>query len=141
MEDKLRQNAELVIAQFKKLGHADFGYDSQSVGIIEEFIERQRTRADYNQNLKDGLVSTLGSYLGQCIIECYGGAWANKDGQWWVMFDGENGAAPFSKVSKQFDNGIELGDSVKGLFDSIPAVFAPVTGKVNVKSKPWWKFW
>ena len=96
-------------------------YDAPSVRFIEGFIERNKSSFDGEE--REGLINSLGSFLGQCIIENYGGQW---------QLDHET-AYPFAKVSKQFDNGLE--DSVYSFYIVTPTVFKP--GK---KKKPWWKF-
>ena len=116
-----------------------FGYDAQSVAWLDGYIERQRARDEITQEMVDGLVNVFGSYIGECIINCYGGHWQNVDGQWRVSFDSANAAYPFAKVRKQFQNGSE--DSVKSYFEMIPIVFTRATTNVEIKREPWWRFW
>jgi hypothetical protein len=139
VEDKIRQNAELVVSQMRQLCGFEFGYDAQSVAWLDGYIERQRARADITQELVDGLVSVFGSYLGECVIRCYGGYWENEGGQWRVSFDGDNAVYPFGKVSKQFQNGPE--DSIGSFFEVIPVLFAAVKAEEGAVKKPWWKLW
>jgi hypothetical protein len=121
VEDRIRANAELVIQQLGPLSGLEFGYNAESVGWVDGFIERQRNRSDIDKDTKDGLVNTLGSFLGECIIRCFGGHWQNADREWCVRFDDKNAVFPFSKVRKQFTNGPE--DSIKSFFEVIPLVF------------------
>jgi hypothetical protein len=139
LEDKIRQNAELVVGQMRPLSGFDFGYDAPSVAWLDGYIERQRERADLTPELVDGLVNVLGSYLGECIIRCHGGRWENEAGHWRVSFDGDNAAYPFAKVRKQFEHGPE--DSIRSFFEVIPVIFAPAADGSAVEKKPWWKFW
>ena len=67
------------------------------------------------------MVSVLGSYLGECIVRCYGGHWAKGEDGWYVEFDRKNTAYPFAKVRKQFANG--KGDGVHSFFTLIPILF------------------
>ena len=108
-------------------------YDAASVKFIEGFIERNKSNFDKEKS--KGLINSLGSFLGQCIIENYGGYWQldNDTGSVAIVFDDNNKAYPFAKVSKQFDNGLE--DSVYSFYSVIPTVF-----KLDKKKKPWWKF-
>lgn len=108
-------------------------YNGESVKFIEGFIERNKSSLDKEQI--NGLINSLGSFLGQCIINNYGGQWqVDKDnGSVAVVFDDNNKAYPFAKVSKQFENGLE--DSVYSFYSAIPAVF-----NFEKKKKPWWKF-
>lgn len=113
--------------------HLNLKYDADSVKFIEGFIERNKSNFDKEES--KGLINSLGSFLGQCIIENYGGQWQpdNEIGSVAIMFDDNNKAYPFSKVSKQFDNGLE--DSVYSFYTAIPRIFK--TGK---RKKPWWRF-
>ena len=120
-EDAIKANAESVIAQLGPLSGMDFGYNVESVAWVDGFIENQRIRSDIDENEVQGLVSTLGSFLGECIIRCYGGRWQNIKGEWCVSFDDKNAANPFGKVRKQFMHGQE--DSTKKFFEMIPQLF------------------
>lgn len=95
-------------------------YDSNGVKFLEGFIERNK-----GQFAKDqwyGLINSCGAFLGQCIIENYGGQWEREEnGHIAIAFDDKNKAYPFSKVSKQFDNGLE--DSIHSMYIIIPTVF------------------
>jgi hypothetical protein len=122
MQDRIKQNAELVIKQMSQTCGFGFGYDAQSVAWLDGYIERQRVRTDVTQELVEGLVNVFGSYLGECVIKCYGGYWENENGQWRVSFNENNAVYPFAKVRKQFENGAE--DSIKSFFEVIPVVFA-----------------
>jgi hypothetical protein len=139
MEDKIKQNAELVIAQMRQVSGFDFGYDAQSVAWLDGYIERQRVREDMTQELINGLVNVFGSYLGECVIKCYGGYWENEEGHWRVSFDANNAVYPFAKVQKQFENGAE--DSIKSFYEMIPIIFSSVPSKEITWKKPWWKVW
>jgi hypothetical protein len=120
-EDKIKANAELVIRQLGPLSGMEFGYNAASVAWVNGFIERQRSNHDLDQNAIDGLVNTLGSYIGECIIRCYGGRWQNIKGEWSVSFDDKNAVYPYGKVRKQFLHGEE--DSTKRFFELIPQLF------------------
>jgi hypothetical protein len=83
------------------------------VAWVEGFIERQRVRV-----AGDGLVDVLGSYLGEAIIAAaHGGVWVRgPDGDLGVRFDNGDIAYPFAKVSKQFDRGLEGGESILSFY-------------------------
>ncbi len=117
----------------------DFGYDAQSVAWLDGYIERQRARSEMTQEMVDGLVNVLGSYLGECVVNCYGGYWEHEDGQWRVSFNADNAVYPFAKVRKQFQNGAE--DSIKSFFEVIPLLFTSTAQADGSERKPWWKFW
>jgi hypothetical protein len=119
MVDRIRANAELVVSvAARQLGEAVW-YDEAGVRWLDGYIQRQHEQGDPAN--RDGLVSTLGSFLGECIVRTFGGEWDEVDGSWCVRFDDRNGAYPFAKVAKQLDNGAE--DSVLSFFTAIPVVF------------------
>ena len=141
MVEHIEANAEMTIQQLRPLSRMDFGYDRESVEWLENYIERLRRSGEFQaEATKDRLTSVFGSFLGECIIRCYGGVWTQREGVWCVAFDGDNVAFPFAKVSKQMDNGVE--DGIGGFFRAIPVVFA---GRVHLQPplprKPWWRFW
>ena len=135
--DNIKHNAQLVIKQMGQLSGLDFGYNSESVAWLDGYIERIRNEVD--QSNVEGLVNVIGSYLGECIIRCYGGYWEEHEGQWQVSFNETNAAYPFAKVRKQFENG--PADSIKGFFEVIPVAFTDSLGKGTPERKPWWKRW
>lgn len=133
MEDTvelIRKNAELVVAQMQAVADFPFGYTPDSVAFVDGFIERQRVRSDITPDIIENLVNTLGSFLGQSVIFCYGGDWCEDNGSWAVAFDENNKVYPFDKVRKQFANGQE--DSIESFFTVIPVVFE---GKVTNSSQ------
>ena len=139
MEDKIKENAELVLKQMRQVSGIDFGYDAESIAWLDGYIERQRARTDITQELVQGLVNVFGSYLGECVIKCYGGYWEIEEGHWRVSFNENNALYPFSKVQKQFENGSE--DSIKSFFDIIPTVFVFDIKGGDTDKKAWWKIW
>ncbi len=139
MEAMIKDNAELVVKQMRELSQIDFGYNAESVAWLEGYIERQRNRDDIDQETIQKLVNVFGSYLGECIVKCYGGKWENEEGQWRVSFDDKGAAYPFNKVEKQFENGAE--DSISSFFEAIPILFARSTKSDKNTDKPWWKIW
>lgn len=121
-QEMIRGNAELVVAQLGNLsGIENFGYNAESVEWVDGFIERQRIRSCLDEPTVHQMVQTLGSYLGECVVACFGGEWQQREGSWAVVFNEGNAAFPFNKVAKQFANGSE--DSVRSWFDAIPLLF------------------
>ncbi len=117
--EQIRTNAALIIAvAADKLG-VHLAYDEAGVRWLDGFIQRQHEAG--NADNRDKLTSTLGSYLGECIIHCFGGAWVQLDGLWAIGFDDQNAVFPFAKVSKQLTNGQD--DSVLSFFTAIPLLF------------------
>lgn len=143
-QEMIRANAEMVVAQLREAsGMEGFGYNAESVAWLDGFIERQRVRPEFaDGEAAERLSQTLGSFLGECVVRCYGGEWREAGGSWAVCFGGDDNAAyPFNKVRKQFANG--AGDSVLSWFETIPVIFAQQIGATPEqpppKKRPWWK--
>jgi hypothetical protein len=125
-QDAIRANAELVIEKFRSLSELGerFGYNRESVAWVDGFIERQRSQSGFTIESAAMLVQVIGSYLGECVIHEYGGAWREDEGSWGVFFDDLNAVFPFRKVHKQFQGGNDSGESILGFFDLIgPVIF------------------
>jgi len=125
-EEAIRANAKLVVDKFRSLSglEASFGYNRESVAWVDGFIERYRSKPDFTIESAAMLVQVIGSYLGECVIHEYGGEWRQREDGWGVFFDDKNAVFPFAKVYKQFENGVERGDSILGFFDLIgPVIF------------------
>lgn len=141
MEEHIKANAEMVIQQVRPLSGIDFGYTRHSVEWLEGYIERLRTSGQFeNAETKNKLISVFGSFLGECIVCCYGGTWRQHEGVWGVAFRDGDIAFPFAKVEKQIDNGLE--DGIAGFFNLIPVLFDYIPrGAPPARKKPWWKVW
>lgn len=141
MEEHIKANAEMVVQQLRPLSGIDFGYTQESVEWLEGYIERLRSSGEFESvEMKDKLTSVFGSFLGECIVRCYGGTWRQHEEGWTVAFDDNNVAFPFAKVAKQIDNGRE--DSIASFFTMIPIVFKNLSrSKASTSKKPWWKLW
>src|SRR5690606_26633646 len=102
---------------------------------------------------RQGLIHSLGSFIGQCIIKNYGGHWqVDQETQAiCIEFDDKNKIFPFAKTAKQFENGPE--DSVYSFYTIIPTLFKITISKETAENetaqkinssagpKKWWKFW
>lgn len=118
-EEQIRANVRLVVRELGPQSGIDFGLNRESVEWVEGFIERQRARPDFDGGSVDGLVNTLGSFLGECIAAQTGGAWAWSDEQQalGVAFPAGGVAFPFAKVRKLFLHGLEGGESISSFYD------------------------
>jgi hypothetical protein len=115
----IRANAALVVSIANDRPGQELAFDEQAIRWLDGYIQRQYEAGDPTS--RDGLVNTLGSFLGECIIRSFGGEWAYVDGSWCVRFDEKNAVFPFAKVAKQLENGSV--DSVLSFFTIIPIVF------------------
>ena len=107
------------MSTFSQNSDVTLAFDESGVEWLDGYIERNRASWDGPQI--DGLVNTLGSFLGECIVQTHGGQWAEIDGQYGVQFDARNAAFPFNKIRKHMENGSE--DSILSYFTVIPTVF------------------
>jgi hypothetical protein len=101
-------------------------YNEKAVEALDNYIELRR---EYYKNLSDEdkniFVNTLGRFLGECVINVYGGEWVESENfGWGVSFDERIKAFPFAKVHKQFENGAE--DSVLMFFKTVPAILKEI---------------
>ncbi len=122
------ENARLVVRTMRDSFGVELAYDADSVKWLDGYIEENRESLD--GATIEGLVSVLGSFLGEAIIRCHGGEWELREGSLCVSFAREHGehgegrgqglaaAHPFAKVAKQFENG--SGDSTYAFFTAIP---------------------
>ncbi len=121
-EQHLKANAERVIQELRPVSGMDFGYNKESVKWLEGHLEQLRLSGAFQvEETKNQLADLYGSFLGECIIQCYGGSWAEHDGMWGVAFDQNNIVFPFAKVAKQMDNGLE--DGIGTMFRCIPVLY------------------
>jgi hypothetical protein len=132
---QVQRNVDLVIGQLGPVSGIDFGLNRESVAWVDGFIERQRGRPEFDAESVDGLVGTLGSFVGACIAAAAGGSWQWSDDQQalGVALAGDSMAFPFAKVRKQFLNGREGGDSVLSFYDV--AVNFVAAGKLNENAR------
>ena len=141
MEEQIRANAEVVVQQLRPLSGIDFGYTQESVEWLQGYIERLRNSGEFDSvDVKNKLISVFGSFLGECVVRCYGGTWRQHEAGWCVAFNDDNMVFPFAKVAKQMENGLE--DSVVSFFTVIPTIFKDLPRAVpSTAEKPWWKVW
>jgi hypothetical protein len=128
MKEQIQEAAEAFIGIAKEVTGKQIGFTPDSVKWLDGYIEEQRAEGAFaEEDVRRMLTNMYGAFLGQCIIQCYGGDWQERDGRWAVAFDDRNAVFPLTKVAKQIHNGPE--DSIFGMFDMIRLTFS---GKVSV---------
>ncbi|MGE0023154.1 MAG: hypothetical protein AB7S70_05915 [Hyphomicrobium sp.] len=126
---QIRDNAAFAVGEFGALAESSFSYDAESVAWVEGFIERQRGRQSEG-GTPQGLIAVIGSYLGEAIIAAAGGAWIEDDaGGIGVRFPNGDTAYPFTKVRKQFEQGLQSGESIASFYNV--SVNFVATGKLH----------
>jgi hypothetical protein len=149
LEDRITANAELVRRVALENMNIEVSYDLDGVRWLDGFIDKQRIEA--TEEVKRKLSTTLGSYLGECIRQTYGGDWV-QDAEFGlsVRLKGGLSVFPFNKVQKQL--AADEGDSVLGLFTALAPILAkagkPAEPSLDLPSnanpspkRPWWKLW
>ena len=103
-----------------------FGLNIESVEWLDTLINN--SREEYTGTARDLFVSIYGSFLGEAVIQAYGGTWTDSNGRLGVVFDSGVTCFPFSKVKKQFENGGE--DSILSFYRIIgdPELHKPKSG-------------
>ena len=115
--DQIKQKARLAVELFSPLSEFDFGFNEASLEWVEGYVERMRKRTDFNDGSWNGLIDTIGSFLGECILARTGGAWEMSDDQrCCIRFPSGVCAFPMTKVAKQFADGLEGGESITGFY-------------------------
>jgi hypothetical protein len=121
IEESIRLNAQAVIDIICQQEGVTLAFNAPSIEWIDGYIER--CRGSVPEETIEGLISVLGSFVGECIRAQFGGYWARNQYGLSIAFNEKNSVYPFSKVRKQFDRGREAGDSVFSFFTTIPIVF------------------
>jgi hypothetical protein len=119
----IRSNAAFAIENFGALTAFEFGHNRQSVEWVEGFIERQRERGGDHYKM----IGIVGSFLGEAVIAQTGGTWVAAGDTFGVQFqngDNVNTCFPFGKVAKQFEIGLDAGESVLAFYDLVVDVVA-----------------
>ncbi|PWF45993.1 hypothetical protein [Massilia glaciei] len=139
MKEKIFANAALVRSVAAEQLGVVVGYDARGVQWLDRYIDGQHAQA--TPEVKEKLVHTLGSFLGECIRQTYGGQWVvePESPYWFIRFSDDNAAYPFSKVSKQLRHGAD--ESVLGFFVAIGAMGLTGPKAAAQAAKPWWRPW
>lgn len=119
----IRSNAKFALLQFGALTPFEFGHNRQSVEWLEGFIERQRERGGDHYKM----IGIIGSFLGETVVAQAGGTWVAMDNTFGLEFrngDHLDRCSPFQKVAKQFEMGLDAGESVLAFYDLVVDVVA-----------------
>ena len=92
-------------------------FDAEGAAHLANFIQAQRGQLGAAE--RPGVVLALGCFLGQCLVQAYGGEWATgKDGTTGVGLATRFFFNPFHLVDAQLNEGESA--SVATFFASIP---------------------
>jgi hypothetical protein len=119
----LRQAAEAVRQQLQVNG-----FDAAGVQRLAAFIDEQRT--GIKDADREGVISALGCFLGQCLVSTYEGEWAlGPDKTTGVGIASKHFFNPFYRVSQQLAHGQK--ESVAVFFAGIPERLASEVRRKN----------
>ena len=103
-------------------------FDAAGVQRLDSFIDEQR--ASIKDAEREGVISALGCFLGQCLVSTYQGEWAlGPDKTTGVGIAGQHFFNPFYRVSQQLAHGQK--ESVAVFFAGIPERLAVVPRRKN----------
>ena len=123
-QEMIRANAEMVLDVARKEYDPHIGFDVAGVRWLDGYIQGLVDQG--NVEATEELCDNLGSYLGTCIIETYGGTWQDTEHGWAVVMADDLAVFPFNKTLKHLTEGAD--DSVLGLFNTIPALISHASG-------------
>ena len=112
-------NAQLAVKMFADVENQELHFDEQSLAIVDAFINKKF--GVFERATLNGLVSTLGAFLGECIRRNFGGKWDIIRGELCIRFSEGNAVFPFTKVRKHFEDGAT--DSILGFYQVLPDVY------------------
>ena len=97
----------------------DLSYDREGVKWVDGFVERMRSQLPPEKHTNVSI--PLAEFVGECIVQTYGGTWKQRDKIWGVHIKEDVWVCPGAKVAKQFANGHS--DSVLSFFECIPILW------------------
>ncbi|SNR67740.1 MULTISPECIES: hypothetical protein [Hymenobacter] len=103
-------------------------FDAFAVQRLAEFIEGQR--ASIKAPEEEGVIMGLGCFLGQCLVDTYGGTWAKgPDGTTGIGINRTTFFNPFYRVAQHLRRGES--ESVVTFFAQIPDRLAATPTRKN----------
>lgn len=130
LADQMQAAAEKLRSVFKEQMKQELDYDEDGVRWLEGYIDRARLRAS-DEKSRQGSIHLIGAFLGECTIRNQGGQWATHADMLCVVLKEGGMVFPHNKVTKQFNNGTEGGDSILGFYRANKALneamFKPLT--------------
>ncbi len=104
------KNIAIEIMQAK--GYEDFSVNEKSLKILDVMLDKEGST--YSEKMQNTLPQIFGSYLGEVIIQEYGGKWGKVGNDYVVQTDAGMISFPFNKVYKHIVNGSE--DSIYAFY-------------------------
>ncbi|QKG55434.1 hypothetical protein GKZ68_01525 [Hymenobacter sp. BRD128] len=102
-------------------------YNEAAVRELDHFIEAQRLELTPDSPDREGIVTALGCFLGQCLVSTYHAEWAaGPDGTTGIGLANQLFFNPFYLVHQQLNNGAAA--SVAAFFRSVPQRLVQAAG-------------
>jgi len=115
---ELQDDAKLVIDIMNEKESVQLDFSADSISWLDTYINQHRN--DISDQDKYILREKFGAFVGETILQNYGGHWDKADGdEWTIVFDNKNQTSPFEMVGEQLDNDASL----TSLYGRIPELF------------------
>ena len=115
---ELHDDAKLVIDIINEKEAVQLDFSADSISWLDAYINQHRN--DLGENDKNVLRDMFGAFVGETILQNYGGQWDKTESdEWMIVFDNELHTSPFEMVSEKLDNETSL----THLYQSIPELF------------------
>ena len=103
-------------------------FDAAGVQRLSDFIETERVGLPAAS--REGVISALGCFLGECMVQTYQGKWAaGPDGTTGVGLGNRLFFNPFYRIEQQLSRG--AAESVVNFFAQIPAHLVAESAQKN----------
>lgn len=115
---ELHDDAKLVIDIMNEKEAVQLDFSADSISWLDTYITQHRN--NLNEHDKHILGEMFGAFVGETILQNYGGQWDKTDSdEWTIMFDDELHTSPFEMIREQLDNETSL----THLYQRIPELF------------------
>jgi hypothetical protein len=124
MEEELIELSKQFIARVRSDTGKELFYDAESLEWADAWIEVNRSRIPAGE--LEMLAGQIGAYLGQCLIQGYGGEWHVDNASdpynasLLVRINAKTGIYPFAKAFKHLQFGET--ESIYNFFTALPAI-------------------
>lgn len=110
----------MVVETMNEITTFEFGYDDESLEFLDGYLDRQHRNGD--PEIHEQLATTMGCYVGECLVAMHGGEWFLDVEYGWMVAVRSIKANPFAKTIKLLTNGLAAGDSVRSFVHTAPTL-------------------
>jgi hypothetical protein len=115
--DQIHSNTRLLIEGMREEHNITLRLDGDSIQWLDSYINDQRDLI--TKELRDQMIEGFGCFLGDSIVEVYGGRWIKHESQGMcIKLKNEAIALPFPAVARQFTPG--NASSIYVMFAMVP---------------------